>query len=266
VDESYQTPNTKELPQEESFESKRLSYFASIAVRHRELLALHREAGQTQRDAETYGVDEEGKPKRWGDPTEHCLVEAAASEILSDMIGLSEKDKDDFFQAAFVHDYRKKGEIEELRGVKDPALVEASYKKTKDILRKKGVSDEVVDLIETVAHTSLPQFAELNDQNELVLKEGVPLVSMVMHYLDDVTKGSDLVPFDERIDFLESRTHLYPYNEEGRALWGGRTFFEAQRQVGHLIEERLAKLAGVADPKQLPLVIRDKLVERINNS
>jgi hypothetical protein len=64
VDESYQTPNTNELSQEESFESKRLSYFASIAVRHRDLLALHREAGQTQRDAETYGVDEEGKPKR----------------------------------------------------------------------------------------------------------------------------------------------------------------------------------------------------------
>jgi hypothetical protein len=140
------------------------------------------------------------------------------------MIGLSEKDKVDLFRAAIVHDYRKKGEIEELRGVKDPALVEASYKKTKDILRKKGVSEEVVDLIESVAHTSLPQFAELNDQNELVLKEGVPLVSMAMHYLDDVTKGSDLVPFDERIDFLESRTHLYPYNEEGRALWGGRTF------------------------------------------
>lgn len=52
-------------------------------------MRLHGEAGQISRYKDK---DREGKPlprkERWGDATQHCLVEAAAAEILADMLNL----------------------------------------------------------------------------------------------------------------------------------------------------------------------------------
>lgn len=254
-------PDQKTAEQKE-FEDKRRIFFAKIGVRYKDLIALHKEAGQVSR-SEDFGVDEYGKEKRWGDPTQHCLVEAAGSEILGDLIGLSEQDKATFAKAAILHDYRKKGEIEEGRGVTDPEVIEQIYAKTKNGLRAHGIDDEIVDLTEAVAHTSLPEFAELDADNNIVLKEVSPL-RMAMHYIDDVTLGTNIVNFDERIDGLLARQHLYPYNEEGRAVWGGRTFFEAQREVGHLVQDKLAGLAGISDPTKLPDAINEQLYAQIN--
>ncbi len=246
-----------------TFEKKRRLFFSRLALQHRNLLQLHREAGQTQRN-EKFGKDENERNKRWGDVTQHCLVELAASEILSDILHLSPQDSQDFAISALVHDAQKRSEIEKLRGIKDPKEVERVYKESKQFLLDHEVSPRVVELTGRVAHTSLPDLATLNTAGDLTLKDDVPLVDMAMHYLDDITRGTDLVPFDVRIDYLESvAATRYPYNEEGKAIWGGRTFFQAQREIGHMIEERLAATAGIDNPKELPKIIRDRLVETI---
>ena len=88
-----------------------------------------------------------------------------------------------------------------------------------------------------------------------------------MHYIDDITRGTTLVTLDQRMDYLDSVAETrYPYNEEGKAVWGGLTFFQAQRKIGHLIEDYLAERAGVSTPKELPDIIRERLYKKIFNS
>lgn len=249
-----------------NFEEKKRTYFVRLARRYKPYYELHRLSGQTNRFKDK---DKEGnhlrKKERWGDPTQHCLVELAAAEIFSDMLHLSSQDRQDLAVSALVHDAQKRPEIEKLKGVKDPNKVERVYKESKQFLLDHGVSPRVVELTGRVAHTSLPDFATLNADGSLKLKDNIPLVDMAMHYLDDITKGTDIVPFDARIDYLESvATTRYPYNEEGRAVWGGRTFFQAQREIGHMIEARLAEAAGIDDPKSFPDVINSRLLDKIN--
>lgn len=247
-----------------TFEEKRRNFFFELARRYQPYYELHIKSGQTVRYKDKA---EGGKTlQRWGDPTQHCLVEAAASEVLGDMLQLSPEDKQDFTIAAVVHDAQKRPEIEKLRGVTNPIEVERVYRESKQFLLDNGVPPRVVGLTEAVAHTSLPNFAKLRPDGSIALKDNLSTVDMAMHYLDDITRGTDLVEFDTRIDYLEEVAPTrYPYNEEGKTIWGGRTFFQAQREVGHLIENRLAQIAGVENPKELPKIIREKLLEKIEN-
>lgn len=256
------------------FNEKRRNYFFRLARRYENLFNLHRLSGQTKRNVsfgEDVQINKAGesfkRAKRWGNPTEHCLVEAAAAEILAEKLKLTQEEADSLTAAAFIHDWRKKGEIEETKGVKDPVLIEQSYAKSKTELLAHGIDGEVVALTECVAHTSLPKFATLNQDGSISLKENVGIVEMAMHYVDDITRGDDLVSIDERMDYLDSvASTRYPYNEAGRAVWGGRTFFQAQREIDHLIEALLAKQCGIEDPKLLPRLLKEELNRKIMTS
>lgn len=252
-------------------QSKRVKFFSDLALSSIKAMRIHRESGQTQRfkDPKVEG----GKKERWGDVTQHCLVEAAASQVLSKLLKLTPEQADIFKQAALVHDAGKRPEIEaiNLAKSKEGATGKSidiannrAYDKSKRTLRGWEVSEGAIHLTETVAHTSIDQFVYLDDENVMHLHDNVPVLDMAMHYLDDITRGTEIVNFDERMDYLDSvAAERYPYNEEGRALWGGRTYFEAQRESGHLIEARLAEIAGIADPKTLPDIINAGLVEMI---
>lgn len=258
--------NPAELPQ-----SMKSAFFADLALSSIGAMRIHRESGQTQRFKEP--KIEGGKKERWGDVTQHCLVEAAASQVLSGLLGLSPEETEQFKQAALVHDASKRPEIDAVNAAKarTGATQESidiandrAYAKSKRTLRGWGVPEEVVHLTETVAHTSIDQFVFLDKDNKMHLRADAPLIDMAMHYLDDITKGTEIVDFDSRMDYLDSvAAERYPYNEAGRAIWGGRTYFEAQRESGHLIEAHLAELAGIEDPKTLPSAINQGLVSMI---
>ncbi len=256
------------------FETKRRNFFVKLALKYKQYYKIHQVAGQTQRRSE-FGVtkvtNSRGelfeKSKRWGDPTEHCLVEAAAAEELADMLKLAPEEKEKLVIATLVHDAGKKFEIESTKGVTDPEKIEAAYSESEKRLLEHGVSKDVVSLTKKVAHTSLPYFAIIEEGNVVKLKPNLQITEMVMHYIDDITRGTTIVTLDERMDYLDLvAVTRYPYNEKGRVLWGGRTFFQAQREVGHLIEDYLAERAGVDTPKELPHIIFKRLNEKISNS
>ncbi|HSX24299.1 MAG TPA: hypothetical protein VLE74_04315 [Candidatus Saccharimonadales bacterium] len=249
-------------------------FFVKLALGNRALFKLHQDAGHIRRYKPV-----EGSPRleRWGDPTQHCLVEAAASQVLADLLNLSDTDRQDLVAAAFIHDAGKRKEIEALQAAKaanpdiTPEEIDVVDKiageQSKKNLLDAGIGQRVVDLTSAVAHGSLDQFAYLNGRNEMRLRPDVPTVTMAMHYIDDVTNKTNIVRFDERIDGLEAiAEERYLYNPKGRAIWGGRTYFEAQREVGHLIEGRLAEIAGISDPQTLPDVINAGLVDLIVKS
>lgn len=259
---------------QENFEEKRRRFFVELGLKYKDYLQLHNESGQTQRDAQ-FGketiINKHGETlernKRWGDVTEHCLVEAAVADIAADLYGLSDSEKQTLVIAALLHDWRKRGEIEEGRGASDPQKIEAIYQKSKEGLGQGGLKnpEQVSRLIESISHISLPDFAELQKDNTIKLKEGLGESEMIMHYLDDITRGTDIVTLDERLDYLDKvAPERYPYNEQGKSVWGGRTFFEAQREIGHLIEAKLAVKLGLENPTDLPKILKQKLLDKIN--
>lgn len=261
-----------------NFEAEKRRFFVQLALRHRSYFQPHRESGQTERYVEAKAGEmitvftskgkEILKKQRWGNPTEHCLVETAVAEDVAKRLQLSKADGNNLVIAALIHDWRKRGEIEETRGVTDPKVIEASYRKSKDELRQYGIPQEAVDLTECVAHTSLPRFARVNEDNSLSLRDDIPVVEMAMHYIDDITKGTDIVTLDKRMDYLDDAAleGKYPYNDAGKDIWGGRTFFQAQREIGHLIEDQLAAIIGIDNPRELPLLLQNSLMENIASS
>lgn len=255
-------------------QSKKVKFFSDLAVKNKWAMRLHRASKQTQRGEKPPQV-EGGKKERWGDVAQHCLVEAAASLVLSDTLGLSPTDKENFFKAALVHDAHKRPEIEAINSAKttlDQAsatpkdfdkINDTAYEASKQFLLEKGVDPEIVRLTGAVAHTSIGQFVELDDGNQMRLREGVPLVDMAMHWLDDATKQTSVVTLAERMDYLVENQDRYPYNEAGKEKWGGRTYFEAQREAAYLVQGELERSANL-EQGTLPNVINAGLVEMIS--
>ena len=263
--------NTVSDPSALPYETKR-EFFSTLALQNKWAMKLHRLSGQTQRGEKPPRYDGD-KDQRWGDVTQHCLVEAAASRVLSDTLGLSPKDKEKFFKAALVHDAHKRPEIEAINAAKASLGADASpedfdrindiaYDQSKQFLLDNGVDPEVVRLTGTVAHTSVDQFVELDEHNTMRLRDDVPLLDMAMHWLDDATKQTQVVTIPERMDYLVENQDRYPYVEAGRAKWGGRTYFEAQREAALLVQDKLEAVAGI-EHGTLPQVVNNGLAASI---
>ncbi len=254
----------------ESFEGKKTRFFVGLVFRYKSLYPLHQMMKQTARDKK-YGVDNSGKFKRWGDPTQHCLVETAAGEILSSMIKLSPEESRNLCSAAFIHDWRKKGEMEEVGGEKSLTPVQQAYQKSRDGLLQLGIREEIIDIVDATDPVHLPnleKLANLNQNGEIVLLDDVNTVYLAMYYLDIITRGSEITSVDQRMDYLDAvMQERYPYanSQEVRDRWGDRNLYEVMREIGHLAEERLASLTGLDNTSEkLSNVINQKLIEKIS--
>src|SRR6185369_17983597 len=92
------------LANRENFDLKKRRYFARVTARVVSAFKLHRTVGGLwERTPE--------KKRDWGNVSEHCLVEVARTEVLSDITGLTGETKRNLTLAAASHDYGKKQEI-----------------------------------------------------------------------------------------------------------------------------------------------------------
>lgn len=81
-------------------------FFSHLALRYKKYMALHKEFGLLLRN--------QNKEKDWGNVTEHCLVEAARAEKISELLKFSEEITVNLIAAAIIHDTGKKIEIDYL--------------------------------------------------------------------------------------------------------------------------------------------------------
>jgi hypothetical protein len=103
-----------------------------------------------------------------------------------------------------------------------------------------------------------------------------------MHYVDDYTINDRwVVPaeegshglvndLDRRVDKNEANPRYQKLNEEGRMVFRGETAYQAQRRVGHLVEQRLASLVKEKSgndirPERLPEMIDQMIRREIEN-
>ncbi len=252
-----------------NFDSAKREYFFNIGLEMREALTMHRNAGlwdrvKGQRD--------------FGNVTEHCLVEAARVEVLADLFGLSDQLKEDLRVAAALHDFFKKQEKEivtkegfswmgfDISSSRATQLLEEQSKTDKGV----RFSSNVIRLVNSVGHV---QSSLLEVQKMLNFESLQPdqIAVLIMHYVDDYTVGSDWVPeysegsispLDMRMNKNEANPRYSLLNEQGKEYFNGETTFQAQRRIGHLVEERLAKLLSEIKGTE---VNKDKLPQMVDD-
>ena len=252
------------------FVDNKREYFVHLGLRMREALKLHRKAGLWER--------KEGK-RDWGNVSEHCLVEVARVDVLADKLGLAEDIRSDLSIAAALHDFFKKGEKEivSAEGLTWDSFEKASQE-SKRQMQEAGFGEKIVHLANSSGHGSLVETENILNKESLSPEDTAYLM---LHYVDDYTIGSDWAnqvevspdgnrvnDFDRRIDINESNPRYVQLNEDGKKYFNGETAFEAQRRIGHLVEERLAVLltertGQTVDAKDLPQLIDTEIQTKI---
>jgi len=204
------------------------------------------------------------KKEGWRNTVEHLEVVDEVADVLAKATGMPEIDRRETRQAARLHDVYKRRQRELINQKGDKGQIEAAREQDEFVL-KHGYSHKVVELINSVGHTSLIKFVKDPKAPELELKEELDLPTLIIHYADDITRGSEVVGIDTRIDAVENRKPPYPEATMGGDIFAGRTYYQVQRTVGHLVENRLASLVGL-QPTQLTDFIKSKIDERIIQS
>ncbi len=256
-----------------SFEAAKRHYFVDLASRNATALKLHQQQGLWERTSD-------GK-RDWGNVSEHCVVETARVGAIADMIGLPKEVKKDLQTAAALHDVYKKGEKEHMakKGLSWESYDEAGVQ-SDEVIRDAGFSDTVAKLASSVGHSTILETETILGKSDDDLTD-FEKAWLVMHYTDDYTINSDwaaraehrqdgttINDVDRRIDKNEANSRYTVLNEAGRAHFNGETSFEAQRRVGHQVEQRLANLiaenSGIEfNPIHLPEIVDNLIREEI---
>ena len=268
--ESLHTPGQKIDTSLPEFQNLKTKYFFNLALHERGALDFHKTEGLWQRD--------ETGEREWGNVSEHCLVEVARVQVIAQALGLDENLSGDLMTAAALHDYFKKAEkaILERKGLTWEAYEEAQQIVAKN-LTEAGFGKRIVKLVGSVGHSTVFDAEALLLKPELTEDD---IAWLIMHYVDDYTIGSEWVretedvgnlkvnDLDRRMDKNEADPRYKILNEAGREYYGGETAYQAQRRVGHLIENRLAELINVRQglsiqPVDLPVFIDNLLQQKI---
>jgi len=249
----------REQPEELNFEHKKTRFFSNLGLRTRKAMHVHQEQGL---------LDKTDSKREWGNVTEHCLVEIARVQEFADLLKLPPDIKDDLTMAAAAHDALKKKDLRLIRERVSPwqGMVEADHM-TEQALRQAGFSERVIRLVDSIALEPLPKIETMLDKKELSDEE---IASLVQHYVDDYTINNEWArpktivegqpaqnDFDRRMDKNEANPNYQALNQEGREHFKGETAYEAQRRVGHLVENFLTRLINerqglTLEPSDLP--------------
>ena len=178
----------------------------------------------------------------WSNVYDHCFTEGLVADVLATMLQLSKEEHELLVKAALLHDWYKRNEREAANTL-GAAQYDIKAHESAKLLRDAGYPDIIVELTESVGHTSLTSI--LNSQIFL---------HRLMHYIDDITYGKKVVGLDERISALESAERYKELNESGRAIFGGKTYFEVQREVGYSIEKEISEKLQVSQSEVISLV------------
>ena len=252
----------------ESFEKKKRKYFQSIALKVKEGLVMHKKMGLWKR------LNGE---RAWEKVSEHCLVEAARSEVFSDLLRFSVDLKKDLRLAAVLHDFFKKNEVELVKDSPTWEKFDQADRAERRIIQEVGFDERVTKLVSAVGTSGLLKIQELQKIPKLTEDD---LASLVMGYLDDYTvnsewaepatikEGKKVNEVDRRVDKNEANPMYKLLGEQGREYFGGETTFEAQRRIAHKSEEILTRKINKRnnlnlDPKDLPQFVDEKIKQKI---
>lgn len=219
----------------ESFELKKRRYFSNFALKHLSAFRLHKEQGLLP------------KTEGWSNVSEHCLLEAVAVDVVSEKLNLGQKERDRLVEAALLHDYFKRREIETMkaRGETGLDIIKEVEVQSESVLISKGVDPEVVRMTGLVGAGSLEYF----ENNDTKLDE------KILHYVDDITDNIQILPLRDRVEKVAKK---YPDLDKTGS-------YKKQLSISESIQQELALRLGVIEPEKLPEYIVQQIEERVRN-
>lgn len=221
-------------------QSKKTKYFQRRATSHLTEMRLAKDTGLFP------------KKEGWRNVVEHMVVEAEAADVLAEALGIPESERKNLYTATLLHDVFKRKEIE-LAQQKGASGFDESAKLQSEWLRGLGYSQGIIELTESVAHTSLVKFQKLDE---------VSLSQKIIHYVDDIIQNNDLVKLEQRMNAQAANPRYAEINQQGIAIFG-KPYIEVSREVSKKLEAEFAQKIGLEDPTQLPIWIRDRIFSRI---
>ena len=176
----------------------------------------------------------------WTNIVRHCLIEAAAMEVIADELNLSTKDKDKLVLAGLVHDFYKRQELELIikEGDSTTSLEKAEEESAQILLRHK-IDPDVVKITDAIGITKLDRIKD----------PSCTLSEKIMFYIDSITKHDEIVSLEDKVAELPSRypdiakTGIYP----------------VYLKVAQGVEAELAAKMGLENPAGLPSYIKQRV-------
>lgn len=182
----------------------------------------------------------------WNNVIDHCLVQAAEANVFASLLGLPEEDGHKLRVAALCHDWKKRLE-----------------KNPEDFTQKQ--KSKAQELLEKVSpDQNLMKATELGF-SKTILEDEASFLQELLFYIDDITRGSQIVELEERISETEARTNL---NQDQRITEQlGGPHWDIERLAARQVEQKfyfLLKERGVNIdiPQNIPLLIK-KMVDEI---
>lgn len=198
------------------------------------------------------------KSEGWENVFFHCLSEAISVSILCNAI--DSLDTKTMVPAAFIHDANKRKEIEsakKLDGEDQAKIFLQSEEEGKVWLRELGYPNRILELQESFGNSAACKIynGEIQDLERLTL-----------HYIDDITHGTEIVSLEERLSAVEVNPYYHEQNEWNRKHFNGDTLFQAKRKIGNNTQSLLAKELGISNPNTLPQWINRQKNNLLNNA
>lgn len=220
-------------------------YFDDLAQRYLPQMRLLFRGGKLWKNAPDTFKSETG----WRNVAEHCLVQIAMAEILSEVLELSDEDSMKLANTAAVHDWSKRYDRkpEEFR-VEERVAVEkylAAANPDPALMHATGV-----DFIASA-----------------LIDKDATLLQKIMFYLDDLCRGSEIVTLEARLSELEARRQDLNAREDLIQKLGGK-YWDKERELAFSVQEeiyQLLKIKGINlnTPDDIPEFLKQEIGKRI---
>lgn len=182
----------------------------------------------------------------WYNIVRHCLLEAAAMEIIADELKSSKKDKDTLVLAALIHDFYKRRELELIKKEGDSiATLEKAEKESARILLEHGLDPKLVKITDAIGITKLDRIKD----------PSCSIAEKIMFYVDSITRHDEIVSLKTKVASLPARypditkTGIYP-------IYLG---------VSSDVEKELAAKIKLADSSKLPKYINENIQMKLKS-
>lgn len=262
---------------EESNQKEKSLYFRNLTNRYpREMRLLFRGGKLT-------GSSRSKKEEQWRNVAEHCTVQLAAAEVMSDLLQLEPEDKEKLCSVAAVHDWRKRMDVMARKIGKMPDG-EEKQKKQEELKEMEEHAQQFFDASQpatVLMEATGPKFMEKVLRDD----ENISLLEKIQCYLDDICgdrpgdKKSDLLPLKERLQEVSARNprpenetdaagqEKYPelkqmLAERGKGYWEVETEF-VQQVEKELWQQMGGRDVGIEKPEDLPLFLKSQLTQRM---
>ena len=219
----------------------------SAAALYAGLQALGLSDTTIRRIKEVYAYTGTDEDEKYAQACLHCLLAGQVCRYLATQIGLGSAQRYALVTAAVIHDAPKR-----LEHIAKDAIV-AQAPETEDAL---GLAMAVVAALmigqfpdlaaelttaSLTGHSSIRTFREYNQ----------PLEAEIMHVVDDLIAGANLVMLPERMNYLRTCGRYPALTEEHPDFLDGLSWLEGQEQLSVEILDKLAARTGFESGKAL---------------